>query len=137
MKNSGKKQASGNPLYFFYCLAISYFLGGCAMAPATAEDIAHGDGYLDETVTPVNGSVVTTVPATSIPGPHDATLPGNVFGNPSSTPPSVSFTEPCRCAWESWSEGGGLMCAGIRCSATCDTATRGCVERRACVIAGI
>jgi len=141
MKN-GKKQMLSKPLFFFYCLAISYFVGGCVMSPATAEDLANGDGYLVETsvtvtTSPVDTTVVVMTPGPTVPGSHILTPPGVILNNTLDSPPDLILEEPCRCAWETWSEGGGLMCAGIRCSATCDMATRGCIERRACVTAGI
>jgi hypothetical protein len=137
-KSNVTQRRGGNPLFFFYCLAISYFLGGCTMATATPEDIANGTDYLQERRTTNITSVAVSGNSTGTVINVSPVNPLVDFGNLARpTPDSPTFTSPCRCAWETWSEGSGLMCAGIRCSDTCDDATRGCVERRACVIAGI
>ena len=115
-----------------YCIVLT-LVGGCAMEPATAEDVAQAE--LEQTHVRQQGETTVTTPVPTGSGTVQTVAP------PSLTLPDAPLPsgagDVCRCAWGSWSTGGGMMCAGIRCNEFCDMATRGCVEHHACVAAGI
>lgn len=115
-----------------YCVILT-LAGGCALEPATADDVAQAELEDQTRVVPHNDVAVNTVPTES-----GSVIPAHV---PTLTLPDAPLPsgagDQCRCAWGSWSSGSGMMCAGIRCNEFCDMATRGCVERHACVVAGI
>lgn len=103
------------------------------MEPATADDVAQAE--LEDQTRVVSHSDVV---ANTVPSESGSVIPAHVPGLTLPDAPLPSGTaDQCRCAWGSWSSGSGMMCAGIRCNEFCDMATRGCVERHACVVAGI
>jgi len=130
MEKSTSKQV-GRPSFrtLVYYVLIGLMFGGCAMQPATSEDIAE----LDQTHSPLRSEVTTTNVPTQVGvvanAPPLLTLP--------TTPLPNGIADQCRCAWGTWSSGSGLTCVGIRCNEFCTMATRGCVERQACVPTGI
>lgn len=133
MEKTENKQVSRHSFRtLVYCVLFS-LIGGCAMQTATAEDVAQAELEDQTRVVHREDVVANTVPT----GDHATTsVPSQVLTLPSAPLPS-GVADQCRCAWGSWSSGSGLMCAGIRCNEFCDMATRGCVERHACVPAGI